>query len=91
MLSGNPVFSVSSGCPITDFGHDKKTAGYTQTLITLKLLNLRIYIKMKLRELAELTGGRISGNPDVEITGVSGIKEAQEGDITFLTDKKKLK
>ena len=46
---------------------------------------------MKLRELAELTGGRISGDPDVEITGVSGIKEAQEGDITFLTDKKILK
>ncbi|GBD95294.1 UDP-3-O-acylglucosamine N-acyltransferase [bacterium BMS3Abin06] len=45
---------------------------------------------MKLKELADLTGGRISGNPDLEITGVSGIKEAQEGDITFFTDKKTL-
>jgi UDP-3-O-[3-hydroxymyristoyl] glucosamine N-acyltransferase len=45
---------------------------------------------MKLRELAELIGGRISGNPEVEISGVSGIEEAKEGDITFLLDKKKL-
>ena len=45
---------------------------------------------MKLKELADLTGGRISGNPDLEITGVAGIEEAQGGDITFLTDKKTL-
>jgi UDP-3-O-[3-hydroxymyristoyl] glucosamine N-acyltransferase len=45
---------------------------------------------MKLRELAELIGGRISGNPEVEISGVSGIEEAKEGDITFLLDKIKL-
>jgi UDP-3-O-[3-hydroxymyristoyl] glucosamine N-acyltransferase len=45
---------------------------------------------MKLRELAELIGGRISGNPDVEISGVSGMEEAKEGDITFLLDKNKL-
>ena len=43
---------------------------------------------MKLRELADLTGGRISGDPDLEITGVSGIKEAKEGDITFLINRK---
>jgi UDP-3-O-[3-hydroxymyristoyl] glucosamine N-acyltransferase len=46
---------------------------------------------MKLRELADRIGGRISGDPDVEITGVSGIDEAKEGDITFLLDKKSLK
>ncbi len=45
---------------------------------------------MKLRELADITGGRIAGNPEVEITGVSGIKEAGEGDITLLADKKYL-
>ncbi len=45
---------------------------------------------MKLRELADLIGGTISGNPEIEITGVSGIKEAKQGDITFLADKKNL-
>jgi UDP-3-O-[3-hydroxymyristoyl] glucosamine N-acyltransferase len=41
---------------------------------------------MKLRELAALIGGRIAGNPEVEITGVAGIENAKEGDITFLHD-----
>ncbi|RJQ13705.1 MAG: UDP-3-O-(3-hydroxymyristoyl)glucosamine N-acyltransferase [Nitrospiraceae bacterium] len=45
---------------------------------------------MKLKQLAELTGGRICGDPDVEITGVSGIKEAKQGDITFLAARKYL-
>jgi len=41
---------------------------------------------MKLRELAALIGGRIAGDPEVEITGVAGIENAGEGDITFLHD-----
>jgi len=41
---------------------------------------------MKLRELAALIGGRITGDPEVEITGVAGIENAKEGDITFLQD-----
>jgi len=41
---------------------------------------------MKLRELAALIGGRIAGDPEVEITGVAGIENAKEGDITFLHD-----
>ncbi len=45
---------------------------------------------MKLGELSNLIGGRISGDPNVEITGVAGIEEAKEGDITFLLDKKNL-
>lgn len=45
---------------------------------------------MKLRELADLTGGRISGDPAIEITGASTIKEAGAGDITFFTDMKLL-
>jgi UDP-3-O-[3-hydroxymyristoyl] glucosamine N-acyltransferase len=39
---------------------------------------------MKLRELADLTGGRISGDPEVEITGVCSIEDTKEGNITFL-------
>lgn len=46
---------------------------------------------MKLRELSELIGGEIIGDPEIEITGVSGIREAGRGDITFLADKKSLK
>ncbi len=43
---------------------------------------------MKLRDIASLVNGEIIGPPkadDTEITGVSGIKSAQEGDITFLS------
>ncbi|HEW81548.1 MAG TPA: UDP-3-O-(3-hydroxymyristoyl)glucosamine N-acyltransferase [Nitrospirae bacterium] len=45
---------------------------------------------MKLKELAILTGSTISGDPEVEITGVSGIIDAAEGDITLLADNKNL-
>ena len=45
---------------------------------------------MKLKELAALTGSTVSGDAEVEITGVSGIKEAVIGDITLLADKKSL-
>ncbi|MEW6162661.1 MAG: UDP-3-O-(3-hydroxymyristoyl)glucosamine N-acyltransferase [Nitrospirota bacterium] len=43
---------------------------------------------MKLREIASLLNGEIIGPPradDIEITGVSGINEAREGDITFVS------
>src|SRR3989304_701996 len=45
---------------------------------------------MKLKELSELIGGRVTGDHEVEITGAAGIKEAKSGDITFLADKKLL-
>lgn len=43
---------------------------------------------MKLKEAADLVGGKISGDPDVDITGASGIREADPGDITYLSEKK---
>jgi len=46
---------------------------------------------VKLTELASLLNGEIFGNHDTEITGVSGIHEAKEGDITFIASKKYLK
>jgi UDP-3-O-[3-hydroxymyristoyl] glucosamine N-acyltransferase len=46
---------------------------------------------VKLKELASLLNGEIFGDHDVEITGVSGIHEAQEGDITFVSAKKYVK
>lgn len=40
---------------------------------------------MKLQELADILGGTPIGNPDLELTGVSGILEAKSGDITFIS------
>jgi UDP-3-O-[3-hydroxymyristoyl] glucosamine N-acyltransferase len=44
---------------------------------------------MKLREIAGIIGGRIVGNPEIEITGASGISEAEPGEITFFSGKKR--
>ncbi len=38
-----------------------------------------------LKQLAELVGGELIGDPGITITGVAGIKEAKKGDITFLS------
>lgn len=46
---------------------------------------------MKLGKLAELLGAELAGNGDADIIGVSGIKEAGEGHITFLADAKHAK
>jgi UDP-3-O-[3-hydroxymyristoyl] glucosamine N-acyltransferase len=43
---------------------------------------------MKLQELAELLAGEIKGDGSIEITGVAGISDAREGDITFLSSMK---
>jgi len=47
---------------------------------------------MKLSELAKLVGGEIHGGgvpaPDVQITGVASLRDAQAGDISFLANNK---
>ncbi len=43
---------------------------------------------MKAREVAELVGGELSGNGDLDLTGVAGLESAQESDICFLQDEK---
>jgi len=45
-------------------------------------------MRFKLGEVAEQVGGELTGDPDTVITGISGIKEAREGDITFLANPK---
>lgn len=47
-------------------------------------------IRKNLREIASLIGGEVIGDGDIVITGISGIKEAREGDITFLANPKYL-
>ncbi|MDA8104846.1 MAG: UDP-3-O-(3-hydroxymyristoyl)glucosamine N-acyltransferase [Nitrospiraceae bacterium] len=39
---------------------------------------------MKLKEISHLVAGRVIGDPETEITGVAGIKEAGKGMITYL-------
>jgi UDP-3-O-[3-hydroxymyristoyl] glucosamine N-acyltransferase len=46
---------------------------------------------MKLKEIASLLNGEIVGDPEIEITGVSGIKEAHKEDITFISAQKYMK
>ena len=41
---------------------------------------------MSLREIAELVDGQVIGDENIVITGVAGIKEAKEGDITFVAN-----
>lgn len=39
---------------------------------------------MRLRDISALTGGSIIGDPNIEISGVSGLEEAKRGDVTFI-------
>ncbi len=41
-----------------------------------------------LKEIAHLVKGEVVGDPNIAITGISGIKEAKKGDITFLANPK---
>jgi UDP-3-O-[3-hydroxymyristoyl] glucosamine N-acyltransferase len=41
-------------------------------------------VQLTARDIAEIVGGKLSGNPDEIVTGVAGIKEAQSGDLTFV-------
>jgi len=43
-------------------------------------------MKKTLEELATLVGGTVAGDASIEISGVSGIKEAKKGDITFVAN-----
>jgi len=45
-------------------------------------------MRRTLKEIAELIDGEVVGNGNTVITGVSGIKEAGEGDITFVANPK---
>jgi UDP-3-O-[3-hydroxymyristoyl] glucosamine N-acyltransferase len=43
---------------------------------------------MKLQELARKLGCQLEGNPDLEIRGVAGIDHAEEGQVTFLANRR---
>ncbi|HPA78381.1 MAG TPA: UDP-3-O-(3-hydroxymyristoyl)glucosamine N-acyltransferase [Kiritimatiellia bacterium] len=43
-------------------------------------------MKRTVREIASAVGGEISGDPDIEIRGLAGLKDAGPGDITFIAN-----
>ena len=45
-------------------------------------------MKRTLAELADLVDGTVSGDESVTVSGLAGIPDAQEGDITFLSNPK---
>jgi len=45
-------------------------------------------VKLTVKEIASIVDGVIVGKEDTVITGVSGIKEAKEGEITFIANNK---
>ena len=49
-----------------------------------------VMTKKTLAEIAELVGGKVIGNKAVKITGLKGLEEAHEGDLTFLANDKYL-
>ncbi|HIC91745.1 MAG TPA: UDP-3-O-(3-hydroxymyristoyl)glucosamine N-acyltransferase [Syntrophaceae bacterium] len=48
-------------------------------------------IKKSLKELAQMVGGQVVGDDTIIITGISGIREAKEGEITFVAHPKYFK
>ena len=44
---------------------------------------------MKLKELADKLGAELTGPPDVDIRGAAGIHDAGEGQITFISRRKR--
>ena len=42
-------------------------------------------VKITLRELAALLGGKVDGDPTLEVTGIASLEEAGEEEITFLS------
>jgi len=47
-------------------------------------------VQLTAREIADIVGGTLSGSPAEVVTGVAGIREAQEGDLTFVGSPKYL-
>ncbi len=47
-------------------------------------------MQKRLKEIARIVEGKVVGDKDILITGISGIKEAKKGDITFVANPKYL-
>ncbi|MGD0016433.1 MAG: UDP-3-O-(3-hydroxymyristoyl)glucosamine N-acyltransferase [Verrucomicrobiia bacterium] len=47
-------------------------------------------MQLTAREIAQLVGGELAGNPDTVVTGMAGIREARPGDLSFVASPKYL-
>jgi len=47
-------------------------------------------MKKSVKEIAELLGAKVIGDPNVVVTGIAGIEEAKEGDVVFVGNPKYL-
>jgi len=47
-------------------------------------------MKITLKKIAEILGGSIIGQEDIEISGIAGIEDAKEGEISFISNAKYL-
>jgi UDP-3-O-[3-hydroxymyristoyl] glucosamine N-acyltransferase len=47
-------------------------------------------MKKTLKEIADLVGAELKGDPAIVITGIAGIREAKDGDLTFIRNSKYL-
>jgi len=45
-------------------------------------------VPLSARDIADLVGGQLTGNPDEVVAGVAGIRDAQPGDISFVAHPK---
>lgn len=45
-------------------------------------------MELKLKDIAQMVGGRLEGNPEEVISGAAGLTEARKGDISFLGNPK---
>jgi len=45
-------------------------------------------VHLTARDIAQLVGGELTGNPEVILTGVAGVREAQAGDLSFIASPK---
>jgi len=48
-------------------------------------------LKKTLKEIAELIGGELDGDVDIQITGLAGIREAEAGTLSFIANEKYLR
>ena len=67
----------------------------TKTVLTRKKVlfpakSLNGMVPHRLKEISRLIGGEIVGDEETLITGISGIKEAKAGDLTFIANSKYL-
>jgi UDP-3-O-[3-hydroxymyristoyl] glucosamine N-acyltransferase len=45
-------------------------------------------VQLTARDIAQMIGGELAGNPEQVVTGLAGVREAAPGDLSFLASRK---